>query len=196
MDVAALVGNDEGPLELAGILGVDPEVGLQRDGDVDTLGDVHETSTRPDRGVQGGELVVLVWDDRAKVALDDFRVLAQSRIHVGEDDAEFFQVFAKRVVDHFGFILGGNTGEELAFGLRDTQFVEGVLDVLRNVVPCLALLTCGLDVVVHLVEVDLRQVGTPGRHLAAQEVVVRLDAAVEHPCGLVLHPRDHLDGLA
>src|SRR5918994_1530808 len=36
---AAGLGDDHGPLELAHVLGVDPEVGLQRDLDVDPLGD-------------------------------------------------------------------------------------------------------------------------------------------------------------
>src|SRR5207253_3477058 len=51
---AVLVADDQGPLELAHVLGVDPEIGLQRDLDLDTLGDVDERPTRPDRAVQRG----------------------------------------------------------------------------------------------------------------------------------------------
>src|SRR5438874_9878644 len=45
--------DDQGPLELPHVLGVDPEVGLQRNLDLDTLGDVDEGPTRPDGAVQG-----------------------------------------------------------------------------------------------------------------------------------------------
>jgi len=50
-----------------------------------------------------------------------------------------------------------------------------------------------LDVVVDAVEVDVREVGAPVRHRPLQVVLVRLEPEVEHPFGLVLHPRDLLD---
>ena len=64
--VGALVDDDQRPLELAHVLGVDPEVGLQRDLDVHALRHVDERAARPDRGVQRGELVVADRDDRAR----------------------------------------------------------------------------------------------------------------------------------
>ena len=42
VDLGALLDDDQGPLELARVLAVDPEVGLQRERDLDALGDVHE----------------------------------------------------------------------------------------------------------------------------------------------------------
>src|SRR5439155_21172381 len=67
---AVLVADDQGPLELTHVLGVDPEIGLQRDLDLDTLGDVDERPTRPDRAVQRGELVVPGRDDGAEVCFE------------------------------------------------------------------------------------------------------------------------------
>lgn len=49
MHVGTLVGNDQGPLELTHVLGVDPEVGLQGDVDVHTRRDVDERTTGPHR---------------------------------------------------------------------------------------------------------------------------------------------------
>ena len=49
--VRALVDDDQRPLELAHVLGVDPEVGLQRDLDLHALGHVDERPAGPHRAV-------------------------------------------------------------------------------------------------------------------------------------------------
>ena len=51
VDVGVLVRDNQRALELSHVLGVDSEVGLQRDFDVDALGHVDERATRPDGGV-------------------------------------------------------------------------------------------------------------------------------------------------
>ena len=83
--VGALVDDDQRPLELAHVLGVDPEVGLQRNVDLHALRHVDERAARPDARVQRRELVVGRRDDRAEVLLDDVLVLAQAAVHVEED---------------------------------------------------------------------------------------------------------------
>ena len=85
--VGALVDDDQRPLELAHVLGVDPEVGLQRNVDVHARRDVDERSPTPHGGVQRGELVVAGRDHGAEVLLEDLRVLAQRGVGVQEDDA-------------------------------------------------------------------------------------------------------------
>jgi hypothetical protein len=54
-----LVDDDQRPLELAHVLGVDAEVGLQRLVDVHAGRHVDERAARPHRRVEGGELVVV-----------------------------------------------------------------------------------------------------------------------------------------
>ena len=67
MDLGTFLDEDQGPLELAHVLGVDPEVGLERDVDLHAGRDVDERAARPDRRVERGELVVVGRDDRAEV---------------------------------------------------------------------------------------------------------------------------------
>ena len=67
VDVGALVGDDQGPLELAHVVAVDPEIGLQRDLDLHALGHVDEGAARPDGAVERRELVVVRRDDGAEV---------------------------------------------------------------------------------------------------------------------------------
>ncbi len=136
VNVGALVGDDQGPLELAHVLGVDAEVGLQRDLDVHARRHVDERSARPDGRVERGELVVTGRDDGAEVLLEELRVLAQRRVGVHEDDALALEVLADLVVDHLGLVLGGDAGDEtLALGLGDAETLVGVLDVVGQVFP-------------------------------------------------------------
>jgi hypothetical protein len=108
----ALVGDDQGPLELAHVLGVDAEVGLQRDVDLHALGHVDERAAGPDRRVERGELVVADRDDRAEVLAEQLLVLAQAGVGVDEDDALLLEVRADRVVDDLRLVLRGDAGDQ------------------------------------------------------------------------------------
>jgi hypothetical protein len=57
-------------------------------------------------------------------------VLAQRRVHVGEDHALGLELLVDLVVDDLGLVLGADAGEEFALRLGDAEPVEGVLDVL------------------------------------------------------------------
>jgi hypothetical protein len=133
--VRALVGDDERALELAHVLRVDAEVGLQRHLDVDARRDVDERAARPHGGVQRRELVVVRRDDRREVLLDEVLVLTERGVHVHEDHALALELLVDLVVDHLGLVLGADAGQELALGLGDPEPVERLLDVLGDVVP-------------------------------------------------------------
>jgi hypothetical protein len=123
-------------------------------------------------------------------------VLPQPGVHVHEHDALLLEVLAHLVVDDLGLVLGADAGEELALGLGDAQLVEGVLDVLGDVVPRGRGLLRGPDEVVDVVVVDLGKVRrAPGGLGARDEVLVGLEAEVEHPLRLVLELGDLADEL-
>ena len=69
--VRVLVDDDQRALELAHVLRVDAEVGLERHLDPHARRHVDERAARPDGGVQRRELVVVLRDDRPDVLLDD-----------------------------------------------------------------------------------------------------------------------------
>ena len=112
VDVGVLVDDDQRPLELAHVLGVDPEVGLQWDVHVHALRHVDEAAAGPDRGVQRGELIVAHRDDRGEVLLEKVRVLLERGIGVQEDDTLVRQVLVGLVVDDFAFVLRGEAADE------------------------------------------------------------------------------------
>ena len=66
-DVGALVGDDQRPLELAGVLGVDAEVGRELHRAAHPGRHVDERAVGEDRRVQRGEEVVGLRHDRAQV---------------------------------------------------------------------------------------------------------------------------------
>jgi hypothetical protein len=96
----------------------------------------------------------------------DIFVFPETGVHVEEDHALRFKILAYGMIDDFGLVLGGDTGEELSFGFGDTEAVEGVLDVVRYFIPALLSSFGGLDVVVDVLEIDIvEQFGiAPGRH--------------------------------
>ena len=180
--VGVLVDDDQRALELAHVLGVDPEVGLQRDLDVHALGHVDERAARPHGGVQRGELVVTDRDDGAEVLLEDLRVLLEGGVGVQEEDALGLEVLVDLVVDDLGLVLRRDTGDQAGLlGLGDAELVVGVLDVLGQVVPGRGLLLGGPHEVLDVVEVDARQVRAPRGHRLAVEELEALQAQVEHP---------------
>ena len=196
VDLRAFLDDDQRPLELAGVLAVDPEVGLERQRDLDALRDVDERAARPDRGVQRGELVVLGRDDRREVLADDVLVVLERLVHPGEDHADLRELLADRVVDDLGVVLGADAGEELPLRLGDPEPLERRLDLVGDVVPRLLFALGRLAVVDDLVEVDPVEPVGPGRHRPLDEVVVRAQARLEHPVRLALEAADLLDGRA
>ena len=193
--VAAFLGDDQRPFELTHVFLVDAEVGLERDVDLDPGGHVHEAAARPDGAVQRGELVVGWRDDRAEILLDHLGVVTHGRVHIREDHAELLEILADAVVDDFRVVLRANAGDQrLLLRLRDAELVEGVLDVLRHVVPVLLGPIRRARIVVDVIEVEIVVLDAAApearRHRLLKEVLVRAQAEVPHPFVLVLRGRN------
>ena len=188
--VGALVDDDQRALELAHVLRVDAEVGLERHLDLHARRHVDERAARPHGRVQRGELVVVLRDDRAEVLLDELLVLAQGGVHVQEDHALVREVLLKLVVDDLGLVLRADARQVLLLGLGDTELVPGVLDLGGQVLPGIRLLLGRTDVVEDVLEVDPGQVAAPLGQRARPEVLERLEAVLAHPLRLVLVLRD------
>jgi hypothetical protein len=191
----SLVRDDERALELAHVLRVDPEVGLEGDLHVRALRHVDERPSRPHGAVQRRELVVLGRDDGAEPLAHQLRLLLQALIHGEEDHALRLEVLADGVVHDLGLVLRRHAGEELALRLGDAEPVERVLDLLRHLVPRALFAARRLEVVEDLLELDVvehRRVA-PARHRLREEDLVGVPAEVEHPLGLALDVADLLD---
>ena len=123
--LGAFVGDDERALELAEVLRVDAEVGLQRLLQLHALRDVDERAAGKHRAVERGELVVAGRDHLAEPRAENFLVLLQAFGGVDEDDALFGELLLDVRVGGLGVELGLHAGEERAFLLGNAEPLEG-----------------------------------------------------------------------
>ena len=195
MHLGPFIDDNQRPLELAHLRGVDAEIGLQGELDLHPRRHVDERPARPDRRIQGGKLVVGGGNQGAEILPHQVGIVAQAGIHVAEDHALLGQLLLERAVDHLALVLGLHAGEELLLRLRDAQLVEGALDLGGHVVPGAALLADGLEVVVDFLEVD-GDPPAPLRHGLGLEDLQALEPEVAHPRRLALHVRNFGDDAA
>ncbi len=189
-DVRAFVGDDEGTLELAGILGVDAEVGGQLHGAAHALGHVAEGTVGENRRVQGGEEVVGRRHHRAEVFLDQVGVLLNGFGERAEDDAHLAQLFLESgghrdAVEHR---IDRHSGEQLALLQWDAQLFIGAEQFRIDVVEALGPVDVGLGsgVVADGLVIDGRVVDVgPGGFQHGEPVPVGFQAPLQHELGLV-----------
>ncbi len=196
--VRAFLGHDERALELAGVGGVDAEVGRELHRAPHALRDEAERAVGEDGGIERREVVVRVRHDRSEVLLDEVGVLLDRLGERAEDDSHLLELVAEgrrdrnRVEDgvdrHAGELGPLAQGDaELLVGLE--QLRVDLFERLRPVLPGLR-----RRVVDDRLVVDRRVVDVlPGRLLHGEPVAVRLQAPLEHPLGLVLLRGDEPD---
>ena len=90
------------------------------------------------------------------------------------------------MINHFGVVLRADAGEELPLRLWNAESLEGLLDLIWDVIPRLLFALGWLPVVDDFGEIELGEISTPVRHGARFEVLVGAEAVLQHPCGLAL----------
>ena len=185
MDLGPFVDHDQRAFELAHVLGVDSEIGLQGEFDLHARRDVDKRPARPDGRVEGRELVVLRRNDFREMLSQQVGMLAQGRVGVGEDNALLAQLVFERSVDHLALELGLHAGEELLLRLGDTQLVERLFDLRGHVVPTPALVVGRFEVVVDILEIDGDVAAPLGRRLRLEDSQAA-QPKLAHPIGFVL----------
>ena len=104
--------------------------------------------------------MVLRGNQLHKMLLDHFRIRSvHGRFQVRIDHAHSCHFFSYIVIDQLGIILRTNAGKRLPLCLRDPEALEGVLDILRHILPVSGHLALRLYIgndIVHLEAVDGR----------------------------------------
>ena len=95
------------------------------------------------------------------------------------------------MVDNLRLVLGSNTcNQALALSLWNSKAFVGLADIFRKVFPALGLLLGRANKVLDVVKIDSAEVRTPGWHWLLQEVLVALQATLQHPVRLTLFTGD------
>ena len=155
-------------LELARAACVEAEVALQRIVELHAGRHVDKRAARPHGTVQGRELVVGGRDELHEVVVDNALPLGvlQRFLDARVDDAHLGGGLLHGVVHELRVVLRAHAGKIATLGLWDAQAVEGVLDVLGDVIPARLLVGFGFHVgddVVHVEAVDRRAPGGDGK---------------------------------
>ncbi len=125
-------------------------------------------------------------------------VLLNGLVHVTEDDAFLFPLLLHVLVDDLGLVLRADTRQCFLLGFRDPELVEGILDLVGQVLPILdtaAGFDIWADVWDNLVDIDFGEVRAPVGHRHLLEQPQRPKTPLEHPLGLVFVLGDDADCL-
>ncbi len=197
-DISALVGNDQGTLELTGLLGIDAKVSGQLHRAAYSGGDIAERPVAEHSRVERGEVVVGVGHDRAEVLPHQLGVLAHRLRERTENDAELaqFRLECGGYRDAVEYRIHGDAREQLTFPQGHTQLLVGAqqlwIDLVQRLGP--GLLGAWRGIVSNGLVVDGRVPDCrPVRLGHRQPVTIGLEAPVKHEFRLVLHGRDHAD---
>ena len=98
------------------------------------------------------------------------------------------------MIHNFRVVLRAYAGEELSLRLWDAEPLEGLLDLIRHVIPRLLFALGWLPVVHDLRKIELGEIATPVRHGTRLEVLIGAEAVLQHPGRFVLRLRDLADG--
>ena len=196
VQVSPLVHDDQGMLELAGPPGVETEIGLEGYLYLDALGNVDEGTAGPYRPVQGRELVVRGRHQLHKVVLAHLLELArQGAFQIRIDHALVRHFLLQVVIDQLRVVLGAYAGQRLPLCLGDAQPFEGILDIVRDLVPGPFHICLVADVGGDVVHVQSVNGGAPVGNVLPVIYFKSLQPQVQHPFRIVLCLGDLTDDL-
>ena len=114
-------------------------------------------------------------------------------MEVGVDDPLLHQFILDAVVHHFRIVLGTYSGQRSLFGFRDPQTVEGIFDVLGEIIPAGAHPGIGPHVGDDIGHVQAADIRAPYRIGNLVIKVQGFQPGVQHPFGFVFLGRDFPD---
>src|SRR5205085_6235055 len=119
------VANDESALELAEVLGVDPEISLERMFYFHARRHVNKRPAAEHRGVQGAKFVVAGRNHFAEPLPENLGMVLQTFRAADEDNALFADRLLDVGINRFAVELRFYAGQEFSFLLRNAEPLEG-----------------------------------------------------------------------
>ena len=136
-DARAVVGDDERALELAGLGGVDAEIGRKLHRTAHAFRDVAERTVGEHGGIQRGVIVVRVRHDRAEIFFDEVGMVMNRLAERAENNSLLRQIFAIRRADGNGIKnrVHRHAGQPAAFAQRNAELLVGFQQVSGQLRP-------------------------------------------------------------
>ena len=148
----AFIDDDERAFELTEILGVDPEIGLERMLHFHAWRHVDERSTAKNGAVERAEFVVADGNDFPEPVPENLRMMFQTIGAAHENDALLADRFLDVRINRLAIELRFDAGEEFALLFGNAEPLESALYIVRDVFPTAFRLGAAAQVVADIVE--------------------------------------------
>ena len=141
-DVGAFVGDDQRAFELAGLAGVDAEIGGKLHRAAHALGHIDEGAVGEHRRIQRGEEIVGHRHDGAQIFAHQVGIIADGFGDRAEDHARLVQLFLEGGGDRDGIEhrVHRHAGQQLLLGQRNAELLVGLEQLGIDFVQALVLL--------------------------------------------------------
>ena len=123
------------------------------------------------------------------------KFIMQGALQVGVDHSLLGYIFLQIMIDEFGVKLCPDSCQRFSLRLRNTEPLEGALNILRHLLP--ASLHPGLmsDIGGNVIHIQTFNRRSPVRNLKLMIEPQRLQTKIQHPCRIVLFRRYPSDNL-
>ena len=165
VQISALIHNNQGMLKLACTLSIQAKVGLQGNGHLYSLGHIDKGAAGPNCAVEGCKFMIRGRNELHKMLLHHLRIRSvQSAFHIGINHALLLNLLAHIVIHKLAVILRAHAREAGLLGLGNTQTLEGVLNIVGNILPFALHLGIGTHIGHNIIHIEAFNAGTPLHH--------------------------------
>ena len=203
--VAAFFSNDQRTLKLAGVFGVDAEIGRQFHRAAHAFGNVNKGAVGKDRAVEGGKIIVMHRHDFAQPSFDELGIFLDRLGDGAENHSRLLQLLAEcgghanavkhRIHRHFARAF--DPGQHFLFGQRNAELVINAFDLgIELVERGQFRLRLGRRIIIGVLIIDRRVADFgPIRLFHGLPQAERFEPPFEHPFRLFLLGRDKPHGV-
>ena len=182
-------------LKLTGSRRIQPEIALKGHSYVNALRYIYKRAARPDCIVKRRKFMVRRRDELPEILLNQFRIFLYRRFKIHINDALFLQLLLDIMVNHFGIILSPYTGQRFFLRFRNAQTVEGIADILRQILPFGLHVRLRTDISIDIPHVQLGNIRCPRRNIQFLINFQCLQTFLQHPLRFFLLRRNFTDNL-
>ena len=177
-----ILDDHQSVFELSSGARIHPKVRLEWFTDLDSLRDIEKGPTRPHRTMERGERVIRHRDTLHEVFPDEIFVFVDRQRHIFEHHSFLTEFILEIVIDDFTVVLCSYSGQHFSLGFWDTETVECVFYLIRNIIPILCITdTFRSGIIADVIEIQFCKIRSPLGQLFFVECLKTRESVFEHP---------------